>query len=429
MRCSMNAERFSRREAISAGVAAGVGGSAAALFARGAGPRQSGRGLRVAVVGAGAFGGWTALHLLRSGAEVTLFDAWGPGNSRASSGGETRIIRATYGADRIYSEMVKRSFALWREHEERWSTQLFFRTGALWMSRGGDSDDFAKQSVPILRDLGFGYEEMDGAGLARRYPQINPEGIGYALFEEEAGYLLARYGCQRVMAAFREEGGTYRQQMVRPGAFTGGRMGSLSLSDGSSFEADALVFAGGPWLTDLFPGFDPPLVSPTRQEILYFGAPPNRPELTEGGLPCWVERGEGDLFYYGIPGSNYRGFKVADDSRGPAFEPTSGDRTPTLAGIETARRYMERRFPGMRGAPLLEARVCQYEQSPDAHYIVDRHPEAQDVWIAGGGSGHGYKLGPALGEMLAAQVTGEQEAEPFFSLARFSAARRTSQVG
>ena len=316
--------------------------------------------------------------------------------------------------------MVKRSLALWREHERGWNTRLFFRTGALWMSRGPGSDSYAKQSIPILRDLGFGFEEMDGAALARRFPQIDPDGIEYALFEEEAGYLLARYGCQRVLAQFREAGGTYRQQMVRPGRFSGGRMRSIRLPDGGAFAADAHVFAGGPWLTRLFPGFDPPLVRPTRQEVHYFGAPPNRPELTEGGLPCWVEQGPDDLFY-GIPGSNYRGFKIADDSRGPAFDPTSGERTPTLEGIEAARRYLEMRFPGMQGAPLLEARVCQYEQSADAHYIVDRHPEANDVWIAGGGSGHGYKLGPAFGEMLAAQVTGEREPEPFFALSRFAA--------
>ena len=368
----MSVARLSRREAITAGVAAGLGSSSSALFAGEPRPAQSGRGMRVAVVGAGAFGGWTALHLLRSGAEVTLFDAWGPGNSRASSGGETRIIRATYGPHRIYSEMVKRSFALWKEHEQRWNAKLFFRTGALWMSRGG-SDGYAKQSIPILRDLGFAFEEMDGAALARRFPQINTDEIEYALFEEEAGYLLARYGCQRVLAQFREEGGTYRQQMVRPGPFSGGRMRSIRLPDGGVFEADAHVFAGGPWLAQLFPGFDPPLVSPTRQEILYFGAPPNRPELTEGGLPAWVEQGADDLFYYGIPGSNYRGFKIADDSRGPApFDPTFGrshpdarrDRgRPPLHG-EALPRNARRAAAGSAGLPVRAERRRPLHRGP-----------------------------------------------------------------
>src|SRR3954471_17951837 len=88
----------------------------------------------VAVIGAGAFGGWTALHLLRRGARVTLLDAWGPGNARASSGGETRVIRATYGPDRIYVQMVARSLQLWRENETRWRKPLYHRTGVLWMA-------------------------------------------------------------------------------------------------------------------------------------------------------------------------------------------------------------------------------------------------------------------------------------------------------
>ena len=195
-------------------------------------------------------------------------------------------------------------------------------------------------------------------------------------------------------------------------------MRDIRLANGETLEADLFIFAGGPWLAELFPGFDPPLVSPTRQEILYFGTPPGRTDLTDAELPVWVETGAS--LFYGVPGSNYRGFKVADDSRGAPFDPTDGDRTPSAKAIRTARTYMEHRFPAMRGAPLIEARVCQYEQSADGHLIVDTHPEAANAWIAGGGSGHGYKLGPALGEMLAGQALGEREKEPFFGLARFA---------
>src|SRR5437660_2517485 len=97
------------------------------------------RKIHVAVIGAGAFGGWTALHLLRSGARVTLVDAWGPGNSRASSGGETRIIRAIYGPNRQYVQMAVRALELWKENEKRWNRQLFHRTGVLWMAATEDS--------------------------------------------------------------------------------------------------------------------------------------------------------------------------------------------------------------------------------------------------------------------------------------------------
>ena len=403
----------SRREALLA--AAGTALSAAC------GPSgEQGRSTapRVVVIGAGAFGGWTALWLLRRGARVTVVDAWGPGNSRASSGGETRVIRATYGPDAIYTDMVVRALALWKEHAAAWDDRLFTETGALWMA--GDEDDFAKQAVPILRDRGVAFEELDGDEMGRRFPQIRPDGITYALHEKGAGFLAARRGCRRVLDAFLAEGGAYREARAEPGSTRGGRMREVSLSDGSRLEADVFVFAGGPWLAELFPGFNPPLVAPTRQEILYFGTPPGRPDLTETGLPVWVETGE--RFFYGVPGSENRGFKVADDARGALFDPTNGDRTPSGAAIRAAREYMEFRFPAMVGAPLLEARVCQYEQSPDGHLIVDTHPDAGNVWIAGGGSGHGYKLGPALGEMLADQVIGDRDKEPFFALDRFAGA-------
>ena len=415
--------RISRREAIAAGLAAaGLGacgtetGGPAESPAGGGTTPQSGRGVRVVVVGAGAFGGWTALELLRRGAQVTLVDAWGPGNARASSGGETRVIRATYGPHRIYSEMVVRALDLWKEAGERWGDQLFFETGALWMSDG--EDRYATDAVPILADLGVPFEELTGEELGRRFPQINPEGIAYTLYEKTAGYLLARRGCQRVLDGFLAEGGRYLEARAAPGTIVNGAMREIRLGSGESIEADVLVFAGGPWLAELFPGFEPPLVSPTRQEILYFGVPPGRPDLTDAELPVWVETGAS--LFYGVPGSNYRGFKVADDSRGAPFDPTNGDRTPSAAAIRTARDYMERRFPALRGAPLVEARVCQYEQSADGHLIVDTHPEAANAWIVGGGSGHGYKLGPALGEMVATQALGERKKEPFFSLARFA---------
>src|SRR5436309_6475576 len=89
---------------------------------------------RVAVVGAGAFGGWSALYLLRRGARVILLDAWGPGNSRASSSGETRVIRGTYGADSPYTRMAAHALKLWKHHEKRWKRQFLHRTGVLWMA-------------------------------------------------------------------------------------------------------------------------------------------------------------------------------------------------------------------------------------------------------------------------------------------------------
>ncbi|MCW5981424.1 MAG: FAD-dependent oxidoreductase [Bryobacteraceae bacterium] len=375
-----------------------------------AGPQKK---LHAAVVGAGAFGGWTALHLLRGGAQVTLLDAWGPGNSRASSGGETRIIRATYGPDRIYVQMVVRSLALWREHEKRWNRPLYRQIGCIRMP--GKDDRYEKAALPLMRDAGLAIEELTPREAGKRWPQIDFDGVAWVLHEKDAGFLTARRNCEAVLSGFVREGGEYRQRGVTPGSIAGGRMEGLSLSDNSRLDADVYVFACGPWLGKLFPGAIGERIQPTRQEIFFFGTPAGDPRFLEE-MPAWIDGG--DSGFYGIPGNEWRGFKIADDGRGPAFDPTSGDRTPTPEGARAARRYMEHRFPGMKGAPLVEARVCQYENSPDHHFILDRHPEAENVWLAGGGSGHGYKMGPAVGEHVAELVLGKRQVDPFFALKR-----------
>jgi monomeric sarcosine oxidase len=372
------------------------------------------KNLHVAVIGAGAFGGWTALHLLRHGAQVTLLDSWGPGNSRASSGGETRIIRATYGPNRVYVQMVVRSLALWREHEKRWNRPLYRQIGCLRMP--GKDDRYEKAAVPLMREAGLTIEELTPKEAAARWPQMNFQGVPWVLYEKDAGFLTARRNCEAVVTGFVKEGGEYRQTAVTPGSIARGQMQAAAISDGSKVTADAYVFACGPWLGKVFPDVVGERIAPTRQEVFFFGTAAGDARFVEDRLPAWIDSGE--PHFYGIPGNEWRGFKIADDGRGPAFDPTSGDRTPSANGIRAARKYLEFRFPGMKGAPLLEARVCQYENSPDHHFILDRHPAAQNVWLAGGGSGHGYKMGPAVGERVAEMVLGKRPVDPFFALSK-----------
>lgn len=371
----------------------------------------------VAVIGAGAFGGWTALYLRRQGARVTLLDAWGPGNARASSGGETRVIRATYGPRAVYTRMAARALALWKEHERRWQRRLYHGIGVLWLVE--HDDEYERAALPVLRDAGVRYEELTGAEACRRYPQMNCERVRWAIFEPDGGYLTARGGCAAVLDGFLGEGGEYRQLTVpAPVPVSGGRVAGLALSDGGRLTADSYVFACGPWMGTLFPDVIGERVRSTRQEVLFFGTPPGDRRFTEDALPVWADHGP--RFMYGIPGNEWRGFKVADDTRGPPFDPTTGERTASPDGVARAREYLAFRFPGLKDAPLLEARVCQYENSPDEHLIIDRHPQAGNVWLVGGGSGHGYKHGPAVGELVARLVLTGAAPDAQFQLARFT---------
>jgi monomeric sarcosine oxidase len=406
--------KMSRRTLLAALPVAALSGPGKGSPAKPSRSRRA-RGPNVVVVGAGAFGGWTALYLLRRGAKVTLLDAWGPGNSRASSGGETRVIRATYGPGRVYVQMVARALQLWRENEKRWGKRLYHRTGVLWMA--GKNDRYEKAALPLLREAGLAFEELKAADVAKRYPQINLERVEWAIAEKDAGYLTARRACEAVLEGFLAEGGEYRQISVQPAGIEGGKLGGLALSDGTKFVADAYVFACGPWLGKVFPEVMGNLIRATRQEVFFFGTPAGDSRFSEDALPVWIDNGE--RIFYGIPGNQWRGFKVADDTRGAPFDPTSGERVASSEGLEKARDYLGFRFPALKGSPLLESRVCQYENSPDEHFIVDRHPEAGNVWLVGGGSGHGFKHGPAMGEVVAGNVLGKTPLEPFFSLSRF----------
>jgi glycine/D-amino acid oxidase-like deaminating enzyme len=193
---------------------------------------------------------------------------------------------------------------------------------------------------------------------------------------------------------------------------------SLTMSDGSALAADRYVFACGPWLGNLFPTTVAPNFISTRQEIFFFGTPARDPRFDEGNVPVWGDHS--DHFMYGIPGNQGRGFKLADDTRGEAFDPTSGQRLASEDNIAAIRRYLAYRFPGMKDAPLLESRVCQYENTTDQNFIIDRHPGHENVWIVGGGSGHGFKHGPALGEMVSRLVLKDESAETIYRLGRFN---------
>ena len=370
----------------------------------------------IAVIGAGAFGGWTALHLLERGARVTLLDAFGPGNSRASSGGETRVMRGTYGPDQPYTEMAARALKLWGKYERRWKRQFLHRTGVLWMAAGRD-DEFERGSVATLRAAKIRFQELSAAQMKKRWPQINFDGIEWGIFEPECGYLDARASCAAVVDAFVRARGKYRQLSVLPDGLEDAPQRGIALSDGSKLKADYYVFACGPWLSKLFPRSIGHHVRPTKQDVFFFGPPAGDSRFDGDHLPVWAEhRGR---FRYGIPGSGRRGFKIADDTRGLDFDPTAGERVVSPETLKDIREYVAFRFPDLKHAPLLETRVCQYEQTPDGHFIVDRHPENENVWLLGGGSGHGFKHGPAVGEMMAELVLKEREAEAIFRLARF----------
>ena len=238
----------------------------------------------------------------------------------------------------------------------------------------------------------------------------------WGIHEPESGFLKTRASCQKVLEAFVGEGGEYKQAAVLPQGLEDGKLKDLPLFGSSKLAADRYLFACGPWLGKLFPQAIGNFIRPTKQDVFFFGTPAGDDRFSERNLPVWADHR--DRFIYGIPGNEGRGFKIADDTRGADFDPTTGERVADAEGLKIIRDYLRFRFPALKNAPLLESRVCQYENTPDEHFLVDRHPAAENIWLVGGGSGHGFKHGPALGEMVAELVMEDKDPNPLFRLAR-----------
>jgi len=325
-------------------------------------------------------------------------------------------MRGTYGPDQPYTEMAARALSLWKKYERKWKRQFLHRPGVLWMATGRD-DAFERGSVQMLRAAKIKFQELSSADMRKFWPQINFEGVEWGIFEPECGYLEARGSCQAVVEAFIAAGGKYRQAAVK-GELESGSLLGLNLSDGSKIKADVYVFACGPWLGTLFPETVGDLIRATKQDVFFFGPPAGDNRFSYEAMPVWADhRGK---FRYGIPGSDRRGFKIADDTRGPDFDPTQGERMVSPETLREIHEYVGFRFPALKNAPLVETRVCQYEQTPDSHFIVDRHPNNEDVWLVGGGSGHGFKHGPALGEMMSRLILRDGTPNPIWRLDRFN---------
>ena len=384
------------------------------------------QGFDVAVIGAGVFGAWTSYELIRGGAKVVLVDAYGPGNSLASSGGESRIIRMGYGADLIYTQMAQRSLVQWKELLG--SSGLFQPTGVLWLAR--EKDAYCEAIFETLTRSRVPFEKLNRDQLVRRYPQLEFGQVAWGILELESGVLLARRAVQAVVERVQESGGTYLGEQVLPlevmtnqegvgqnpvGSLNQGtpKLSSLETAGGRKIRADAFVFACGPWLPKLFPGLLADLIHVTRQEVFFFGTPAGDDWFGPDKLPAWIDFND---LIYGLPNLDNRGVKIAIDEHGPEFDPDSGERIVSSESGAAVRRFLSRRIPKLANAPVVETRVCQYENTSNGDFLIDRHPAFENVWLAGGGSGHGFKHGPAVGEHVAALLAGEATVEPRFSL-------------
>ena len=370
-----------------------------------------------AVIGAGCFGAWSARALRDAGHSVVLLDAFGAAHSRASSGGESRVIRMGYGADALYTRWAKRSLAAWKAFDARCAQRIFHPVGMLWLT--GQHHRYVADTQRTLLDADIAHERLSLGELTKRFPQIATDDLSWALWEPDSGVLMARRGIQTLVEECVQDGMVHRIAGIVP-PLPGET--SIRTTTGETIVAGKYVFACGPWLPKLFPSLLGQRIFPTRQEIFFFAPPAGDTSFGASSMPAWIHHPD---LVYGLPDLENRGFKVSVDKHGPAFDPDTGSRLPSEEGLAVARDYLARRFPKLRNAPLTESRVCQYENTSNGDFVIDHHPERDDILIVGGGSGHGFKHGPAVGEYVRDLLTrSDFVAEPRFALS----SKQTSQV-
>lgn len=363
----------------------------------------------VIVIGAGAFGGWTAYYLATLGAKVTLVDAYGPGNSRATSGDETRGIRTSYGDKGLWAELwmawANEAITRWAKFDAEWGREmkvrLFFNTGDfIFRAR---SEPSIERNQELWKRLGIPFELPKVQDIAKNYPAINLRDITVATYEPRAGVVRARRSCEVVAEAFRQAGGQVVLGYAALGDRSSRRLENIKTTGPTAtLRADKYVFALGPWLPKAFPDLMAPRIRTPLGYVHYFGTPPGDDRFTFPNMPSFSFPGV--TGWPALPPDN-RGFRVrlrGDVATDPDFSQRVFDREKD----QLARDFVRQRFPLLRSAPLLETRACHYEFSASRNFIIDRHPDFDNVWFAGGGSAEGFKFGPVVGEYVAHRVAG-----------------------
>ena len=357
------------------------------------------------VIGAGVFGASVADRLSRDGWEVTLVDRLEPGHPRSESGGETRLMRCSHGPDAFYTRSARRSWELWRELGEG----VLVDPGVVWFAR--QQNGWEADSERVLREAGIPVERLEPGDAGRFVPSLAEDDLAFVLHEPEAGVLKASEGVRALVRRARGAGARLTIEPAEPA-------GSAADIGGRRQEADAVVWACGAWLAQLFPELVKMRV--TFQQLSLFEAP------AEWSGPGWVDF---DAATYGHALIEPFGFKAASDLDGPDINP---DDRPLEAGADAeanGREYLAHRFPALAGAPLKSAPGCHYSSTTDGQFIFARHPEHERTWLLGGGSGHGFKHGPAMAEHVAAVLAGRADAEPRFALGERTAARSLRTAG
>lgn len=363
-------------------------------------------------------------QLAKRGVTTLLIDAFDPPHTQGSHHGEPRLIRHAYSGDPAYIDLALRSHALWKEAEARSGTELLVPSGVLNLadssvySFGGRLAEAEKRKVRV--------ERLDAAEIRYRWPGLNIPDRFEAMYEPDAGYLYS----ERCIEVYRKLALTHGAELLAntPVQNVTAQEGSVTVHTRSGdYHAATAILSAGAWFGTLTPFITLPIKA-VRKAVGWFQSTPDYDAGTFPGFTLGAEEGG----YYGFPSIGGAGLKIGRHDTGLEWKP--GDPLPPFGSEESdegdLRRVLEAYMPGAAGR-LLKGAVCKYEHTPDEDFIIDRHPVHDNVLLAGGFSGHGFKFSSVVGEILADLATTGRTGQNIrpFSLARFDALPGPSQTG
>lgn len=349
------------------------------------------RHVEAVVVGAGIAGAMTALYLRRAGLSVTLVDAWHPGHARAASAGTHRLIRSTHGTDELYTLWSREARLRWMELSRQVGRRLYYESGVVVLAAEGHSEWEDAAQVTFSR-LGIPFFIVPPHELPIRLPVVNPQGIAYGLWEPESGFIMSRDALVATVGLFRSEGGKFQLGKVETDE------SERPTLDGKPLQADLVVMACGAWMGKLFPRTLGRLLTIVRQDVILVSPSAGDNRYDWRNMPGWIDHG---YPAYGVPAVGGHGFKAAFAWHHAAMDIDRSDRVTDPSTVARCRRYLATRFPELADSVITDQKVCQIVNTPDRHFIIDRHPDHENVVLVTGGSGHLYKHGPVVGEFVA----------------------------
>jgi glycine/D-amino acid oxidase-like deaminating enzyme len=368
---------------------------------------------KVAVLGGSAWGGWIALKLLEAGLAVQVIEPQGAGHDQSGSGGLSRIIRATYGGDPLYMDMVDQSFKDWDAYARLWNKPLITYTGLLWLFQTDPA--YVTHSLAQMHEFGYALEDWTLSRAQNSYPDFRWDDIQHVFYEPKAGFIPAADTCRLLQQQVIAAGGQWLSLSGKPGSASNDQLQEVLLSNGEKLTADWYVFAAGAWNPLLFPDVFHEKVYLSRHEVSFFS-----PKQATPQLPIWLDFDAAGTLFYGIPHQE-PGIKVSFDERTHTLTDANAERTTNPILVQRNQQYLNHRLPFTQQNNLAHNRVCVYDNTPDGDFILDIHPRYNNVLIASGSSGHGYKMGPAIGQLVAGHLSKQSTLPQKFSLNRLHA--------